>query len=220
MELGRVTPRLLMVSAGLAIASAAVMDNAPAPALAAPADVLTLAGMLTAAERDWGYAKDYVEGMWMMLQQDEPDDYVVGTGEANSVGRLVELAFDHLGLDPAQELERRQADVARQAPHDLEGLLASERALEDVLGVRDATLDDEVLRLRDRPELLEDDLLLLGGHVVERGDLEHELVDLLGPEELEHLGGQLGAERKREDRGLATGRDVTDLGAGLLEQAR
>lgn len=51
------------------------------------------------AKRDWGYAKDYVEAMWLMLQQDEPDDYVVATGETHSVRELVEAAFSHLGLD-------------------------------------------------------------------------------------------------------------------------
>lgn len=51
------------------------------------------------ALRDWGYAKDYVEAMWLMLQQAEPDDYVVGTGKAHSVQELVEMAFTHAGLD-------------------------------------------------------------------------------------------------------------------------
>jgi GDPmannose 4,6-dehydratase len=49
------------------------------------------------AERDWGHARDYVEGMWMMLQQDEPDDYVLATGEKHAVREFVELAFDHVG---------------------------------------------------------------------------------------------------------------------------
>ena len=49
------------------------------------------------AERDWGYAKDYVEAMWLMLQQDEPDDYVIATGEAHSVRELVDVAFAHVG---------------------------------------------------------------------------------------------------------------------------
>ena len=52
-----------------------------------------------AARRDWGFAGDYVRAMWMMLQQDEPDDYVVATGESHSVRDLVELAFAHVGLD-------------------------------------------------------------------------------------------------------------------------
>ena len=51
------------------------------------------------AKRDWGYAGDYVNAMWRMLQQDEPTDFVIGTGVAHSVGEFVQLAFDHVGLD-------------------------------------------------------------------------------------------------------------------------
>src|SRR6266853_3059284 len=51
------------------------------------------------AKRDWGFAGDYVEAMWRMLQQPEPDDYVVATGENHSVRELVEIAFDRVGLD-------------------------------------------------------------------------------------------------------------------------
>ena len=51
------------------------------------------------AERDWGFAGDYVEAMWLMLQQDEPDDYVVATGETHSVREFCEIAFGHVGLD-------------------------------------------------------------------------------------------------------------------------
>jgi GDPmannose 4,6-dehydratase len=51
------------------------------------------------SRRDWGYAGDYVKAMWMMLQQDQPDDYVVGTGETHSVRELCQVAFDCLGLD-------------------------------------------------------------------------------------------------------------------------
>jgi len=52
-----------------------------------------------AARRDWGYAKDYVHAMWLMLQQDEPDDYVVATGEEHSVQDAAEVAFGHVGLN-------------------------------------------------------------------------------------------------------------------------
>ena len=52
------------------------------------------------AERDWGFAGDYVEAMWQMLQQDEPDDFVVATGEPHSVRDFFEIAFAHVGLDP------------------------------------------------------------------------------------------------------------------------
>jgi len=51
------------------------------------------------AQRDWGYAGDYVEAMWLMLQQDEPDDYVIATGKTHSVRELCEVAFGYLGLD-------------------------------------------------------------------------------------------------------------------------
>jgi GDPmannose 4,6-dehydratase len=51
------------------------------------------------ARRDWGYAADYVRTMWLMLQQDAPDDYVVGTGQTHSVRQLCQVAFEHLGLD-------------------------------------------------------------------------------------------------------------------------
>lgn len=50
------------------------------------------------AKRDWGYAKDYVEAMWLMLQQDSPDDYVIATGETHTVKELVEISFEHAGL--------------------------------------------------------------------------------------------------------------------------
>jgi GDPmannose 4,6-dehydratase len=51
------------------------------------------------ARRDWGFAGDYVRAMWHMLQQDEPDDYVIATGETHSVRELIEVAFGHVGLD-------------------------------------------------------------------------------------------------------------------------
>ena len=51
------------------------------------------------ARRDWGYAGDYVRAMWLMLQQHQPDDYVIGAGQAHSVEEFVQIAFDHLKLD-------------------------------------------------------------------------------------------------------------------------
>ena len=51
------------------------------------------------AERDWGYAKDYVEAMWLMLQREQPEDYVIATGMAHSVRECLEIAFDQAGLD-------------------------------------------------------------------------------------------------------------------------
>ena len=51
------------------------------------------------AVKDWGYAKDYVEGMWLMLQQDYPDDYVLGTGESHTVREFAEAAFSEIGIE-------------------------------------------------------------------------------------------------------------------------
>jgi GDPmannose 4,6-dehydratase len=51
------------------------------------------------AKRDWGYAGDYVKAVWLMLKQDKPEDYVIATGRQHSVREMVELAFDHVGLD-------------------------------------------------------------------------------------------------------------------------
>jgi len=57
------------------------------------------------SKRDWGYAKEYVEAMWLMLQQDEPQDYVIATGETHSIHELLEEAFSYAGLDWRQHLE-------------------------------------------------------------------------------------------------------------------
>ena len=57
------------------------------------------------AKRDWGHARDYVQAMWLMLQQDEPDDYVIATGQTHSVREFVELAFGLAGLDPVSYTE-------------------------------------------------------------------------------------------------------------------
>jgi GDPmannose 4,6-dehydratase len=51
------------------------------------------------SKRDWGFAGDYVEAMWLMLQQDQPDNYVIGSGETHSVREFCEIAFSHVGLD-------------------------------------------------------------------------------------------------------------------------
>jgi GDPmannose 4,6-dehydratase len=73
------------------------------------------------AKRDWGYAPEYVEAMWRMLQQDEPRDYVVGTGENHSVDELVNIAFEHAGLDREQYLK---LDPAFLRPAEVDDLIA------------------------------------------------------------------------------------------------
>jgi GDPmannose 4,6-dehydratase len=82
------------------------------------------------ARRDWGYAGDYVRAMWMLLQQDEPGDYVIASGELHSVRELVELAFAHVDLDWEQyvhideSLKRGAAEL-----HDLVGDASRARKL-------------------------------------------------------------------------------------------
>src|SRR5687768_2643065 len=72
------------------------------------------------AERDWGFAGDYVRAMWLMLQQDEPDDYVIATGVSHSVRQLVEIAFGHAGLDWKKYV---RTDLALIRPAEVDHLI-------------------------------------------------------------------------------------------------
>jgi len=73
------------------------------------------------AKRDWGYAPEYVEAMWLMLQQDEPEDFVIGTGETHTVREFLELSFAHLGLDWRDHVE---IDSRYLRPAEVEALQA------------------------------------------------------------------------------------------------
>jgi GDPmannose 4,6-dehydratase len=96
------------------------------------------------AERDWGYAKDYVEAMWLMLQQDEPDDFVIATGEAHSVRELVDIAFDHVGLDPGAHVG---TDPRYLRPAEVEHLVGDYSKARDKLGWEPRTSFEELVRL-------------------------------------------------------------------------
>jgi GDPmannose 4,6-dehydratase len=85
------------------------------------------------ARRDWGFAGDYVQAMWLMLQQDEPLDYVVATGESHSVRELVELAFAHVGLDWRDHVE---VDQSLQRPAEVDTLLGDWTQARERLGWR------------------------------------------------------------------------------------
>jgi GDPmannose 4,6-dehydratase len=82
------------------------------------------------AQRDWGFAGDYVRAMWLMLQRDEPVDYVVGTGEGHSVRQLVEIAFGHAGLDWESHVV---VDPALVRPAEVDQLLANPSRARDEL---------------------------------------------------------------------------------------
>jgi GDPmannose 4,6-dehydratase len=96
------------------------------------------------AERDWGYAKDYVEAMWLMLQQPDPDDFVIATGEAHSVRELVRVAFEHAGLDPDQYV---QIDEQFLRPAEVEHLIGDPAKAREKLGWEPRTSFDEMVKL-------------------------------------------------------------------------
>jgi len=107
------------------------------------------------AGRDWGYAGDYVDAMWRMLQQDEPTDYVIGTGVMHTVRDLVALAFDHVGLDwQAYVLQ----DPAFRRPAEVEHLLADGSKARDELGWEPEVSFEELVRM-----MVDADLERLGG---------------------------------------------------------
>jgi GDPmannose 4,6-dehydratase len=83
------------------------------------------------AVRDWGFAGDYVEAMWLMLQQDQPDDYVIALGEAHTVRELCELAFSHAGLDWQKHVE---IDPRYHRPTEVRHLLGDASKARSVLG--------------------------------------------------------------------------------------
>ncbi len=83
-------------------------------------------------KRDWGYAGDYVEGMWRMLQQDKPDDYVLATGETHSIEEFLDLAFKEIGIDDWKPYVKQDPAFMRPAEVDL--LLGDPTKAEKVLG--------------------------------------------------------------------------------------
>jgi len=96
------------------------------------------------AKRDWGFAGDYVEAMWRMLQQPEPDDYVVATGENHSVRELVELAFAHAGLDWQKHVT---LDPALIRPAEVDTLIGDPAKAHATLGWRPKVNFVELVRM-------------------------------------------------------------------------
>ena len=96
------------------------------------------------AQRDWGYAKDYVEAMWLMLQQEEPDDYVIATGEAHSVREFVEEAFRLVGLDWHKHIE---IDPRYLRPAEVDLLVGDATKAKKLLGWEPRVRFQELVRL-------------------------------------------------------------------------
>jgi GDPmannose 4,6-dehydratase len=96
------------------------------------------------ARRDWGYAKDYVEAMWLMLQQDHPDDYVIATGQTHSVREFCESAFAHLGLDYQEYVEK---DERLFRPTEVDLLRGDAGKAERELGWSPSTTFEQLVEL-------------------------------------------------------------------------
>jgi len=112
------------------------------------------------AERDWGYAKDYVEAMWLMLQHDQPEDFVIATGKVHSVRRLVEVAFEHVGVDPDDHI---RVDERYLRPAEVEHLIGDPSKAREKLGWEPRTSFEDMIR-----RMVDADLELLGRGVPQK----------------------------------------------------
>ena len=103
------------------------------------------------AERDWGYAADYVEAMWLILQRDTPEDYVIATGEAHSVRECCQVAFDEAGLSDFESYVT--IDPAFVRPAEVDHLIGDSTKAERDLGWKPGTSFEELIRLMTRSDL-------------------------------------------------------------------
>lgn len=106
------------------------------------------------AARDWGYAGDYVRAMWSMLQQEQPEDYVVGTGQSHTVQELVEIAFDHAGLDWEKYV---RIDPGLIRPAEVDHLVADAGKAQRVLQWKPEVSFEQLVRM-----MVDADLELVG----------------------------------------------------------
>ena len=105
------------------------------------------------ATRDWGYAPEYVEGMWLMLQQETPEDFVLATGTGTTVREFVETAFDHVGLDWTDHV---RTDERYQRPAEVHALIGDSSKAHRVLGWKAQTHAEDLARI-----MVDADLALL-----------------------------------------------------------
>jgi GDPmannose 4,6-dehydratase len=109
------------------------------------------------AQRDWGYAGDYVEAMWLMLQQDQPGDFVVSTNETHSVREFCEIAFSHVGLDWEQHVT---VDERFMRPAEVDLLIGDSAKARSVLGWKPKVSFPELVTM-----MVDADLALLSGRL-------------------------------------------------------
>jgi len=112
------------------------------------------------ARRDWGFAGDYVEAMWKMLQQDTPDDYVIGTGESHSVRNFVMAAFEHAGLDWREHVRN---DPRYYRPSEVDYLCADATKARRVLGWKPRVSFQDLVRMMVDADIAELRRKLKGG---------------------------------------------------------
>jgi len=103
------------------------------------------------AHRDWGYAKDYVEAMWLMLQQDRADDFVIATGKTHTVRDCVEVAFDEAGLAGWERYVELDPQLVR--PAEVDSLIGDAGKAKRELGWEPTTSFEELIRLMTRADL-------------------------------------------------------------------
>jgi GDPmannose 4,6-dehydratase len=103
------------------------------------------------AERDWGYARDYVEAMWLMLQRDTAEDYVIATGQAHSVRECCQIAFDEAGVGDYEQY--LTIDPAFVRPAEVDHLIGDSSKAERDLGWKPRTSFEELIRLMTRTDI-------------------------------------------------------------------
>ena len=108
------------------------------------------------AKRDWGFAKEYVEAMWLMLQQPHGDDYVVATNETHSVREFLEIAFGHVGLNYEDYVE---IDPRYYRPAEVDLLIGDYAKAKEKLGWEPKTRFEDLVRL-----MVDSDVKLLHDH--------------------------------------------------------
>lgn len=114
------------------------------------------------AKRDWGYSPEYVECMWRILQQAKPDDYVIGTGETNSVQDFVDAAFEYVGLDPGKHVK---IDQKYFRPTEVEALLADPSRAQKKLNWKAKIRFEELMKI-----MVDADMRAIGLNPVGEGD--------------------------------------------------
>ena len=111
------------------------------------------------AKRDWGFAKDYVEAMWLMLQQDKPEDFVIATGEAHSVKEFLDEAFAYAGFDWKEHVE---IDPKYFRPTEVDVLIGDARKAQKKLGWKPKVMFKELVKLMVDSDIQKEELKLNG----------------------------------------------------------